>query len=111
MFAPENRNVKTGEVGQSITLSFHIYGYPDIEEIFIEPIGRKPTNRKKLKEYKILESTLNYTDFGNTVGIDGYEILIESEVLDIDDFQAYRITAKNVLGEGYYYFDIVHNGK
>ncbi|VDI27546.1 Hypothetical predicted protein [Mytilus galloprovincialis] len=110
VFAPENRNVKTGEVGQSITLSFYIYGYPDITEIFIEPIGRKPTNRKNSKEYNILESTLNYTDFDNIIGIDGYEILIESKVVDIDDFQTYRITAKNVLGEGYYHFDIVPNG-
>ncbi|CAC5416909.1 unnamed protein product [Mytilus coruscus] len=109
VFAPENRNVKSGVVGQSITLSFHIYSYPDIEDILIETIGRKPTNRKEIKKYNVSESTLLYTEFENLVGIEGYEILIESEVLSIDDFQAYRITAKNRLGEDIYHFEIIDN--
>ncbi|XP_052084700.1 uncharacterized protein LOC127721926 [Mytilus californianus] len=107
VFAPENRNLKKGEVGQSITLSFHIYSCPDVEEIIIENIREKPTKSTQIKHYNILNSTLLYSEFNNTVGIKGYEILIKSKVLDKDDFHVYRITAKNRLGKSSYHFKIV----
>lgn len=111
VFAPENINLKTGRVGYSITLSFLIYSYPDVEEIVIEKIGKKPIKWKQIKHYNILNSTLLYSEYNNIVGVEGYEILIESKVLDLDDFQLYRITAKNRLGDSSYDFVIIDNGK
>lgn len=111
MFAPETRHLQTGEVGQSITLSFHIYSYPDVKAIIIENIGEMPTNSTQIKHYNMSKSTLLYSEFNNTVGIEGYEILITREVLDKDDFHVYRITAKNRLGESSYHFEIIDVGK
>ncbi|CAC5382521.1 unnamed protein product [Mytilus coruscus] len=109
VFPPENRNVQTGQLGQSMTLSFYIYSYPPVEDIFIEQIGRKQIKRKKIDNFIIMTSILSYTEFANVVGIEGYEILIEIEKLDIDDFQSYRITASNRFGESNYYFVIMDN--
>ncbi|XP_052084704.1 uncharacterized protein LOC127721928 isoform X2 [Mytilus californianus] len=109
VFAPENRNVKIGEVGQSITLSFYIYSYPEVEQIFVEKIGLNSIKSNKKQHYTISQSTLRYTEYNNIAGIEGYEILIESDVLDIDDFQTYCITAKNQLGKTSYYFEIIDN--
>ncbi|VDI34267.1 Hypothetical predicted protein [Mytilus galloprovincialis] len=109
VFSPQNRNVKTGEVEQSVTMSFYIYSYPDVEQIFLEKIGVNSTQNQTIRYYNISESTLRYTENNKILGIDGYEILIESEVLDIDDFQTYRITAKNRLGKTNYNFEIVKN--
>lgn len=111
MFAPENTNLKPGRVGQSITLSFYIYSYPEIKEIIIENIKQITIKSKEIKLYRILNYTLVYSQYNNIVGIEGYEILIESKILGIDDFQLYRITAKNHLGDGYYNFAIIDNGK
>ncbi|CAG2190819.1 unnamed protein product [Mytilus edulis] len=107
VFASENKYLKTGTVGLSITMSFYIYSNPDVEEIVIENTGQKPTKSKKFKHNNLFNSTLLYSEFNNIVGIEGYEIVIESEVLDIDDFQIYRITIKNRLGESSYHFAII----
>ncbi|CAC5421333.1 unnamed protein product [Mytilus coruscus] len=109
VFSPENRNVKTAEIGQSMKLSFHIYSYPPVEEIFIEQIGRKQSKRKKINNVNMLTSILSYTEFANIVGIEGYEISVERKIFDKDDFQSYSITARNRLGESNYYFVIIDN--
>ncbi|CAC5421331.1 unnamed protein product [Mytilus coruscus] len=107
VFAKENRPVKIGKVGDSIELSFHIYSFPDVEEIFLEKLGQTHIKKRKISNYKVLNSTLLYTEFNNKVGIYGYEYLIESHKLDIDDFQAYCITANNRLGASDYHFKII----
>ncbi|VDI21739.1 Hypothetical predicted protein [Mytilus galloprovincialis] len=107
VFASENKYLKTGTVGLSITMSFYIYSNPDVEEIVIENTGQKPTKSKKFKHNNLFDFTLLYSEFNNIVGIEGYEIVVESEVLDIDDFQVYRITVKNRLGESSYHFAII----
>ncbi|VDI35301.1 Hypothetical predicted protein [Mytilus galloprovincialis] len=45
VFASENKYLKTGRVGLSITMSFYIYSNPDVEEIVIENTGQKPTKK------------------------------------------------------------------
>ncbi|CAG2214087.1 unnamed protein product [Mytilus edulis] len=107
VFASENKYLKTGTVGLSMTMSFYIYSNPDVEEIVIENTGQKPTKSKKFKHNNLFDFTLLYSEFNNIVGIEGYEIVVESEVLDIDDFQVYRITVKNRLGESSYHFAII----
>ncbi|CAC5398587.1 unnamed protein product [Mytilus coruscus] len=109
VFAPENRNLIHGRIGKSIKLSFYIYSNPDVEEIIIENIGPKPTKREQIKHYNILNSTLIYSEYNKLVGIEGYEILIESKVLDMNDFHLYRNTAKNRLGVSNYHFAIIKN--
>ncbi|CAG2214086.1 unnamed protein product [Mytilus edulis] len=110
VFSPDNRNVKTGEEGQSLSMSFYIYSYPEVEKIFLEKVGMNSSEIQKIKHYNISEYTLLYTEYNNVLGIQGYEIIIESEVLDIDDFETYRLTAKNRLGKTNYYFEITKNG-
>ncbi|VDI46711.1 Hypothetical predicted protein [Mytilus galloprovincialis] len=107
VFSAENIIVIQGEVGQSITLSFYIYSYPDVDEIVIEKIGRKQSRNKQIKNFSISTYTLLYTEFENIVGIEGYKILIERKALELDDFQTYRITAKNQLGKSNYNFEII----
>ncbi|VDI16323.1 Hypothetical predicted protein [Mytilus galloprovincialis] len=106
VFPKENSNVKIGEIGQSITLSFYLYSYPDVEEIYIEKLGSDLTKNRKRNNFNILNYVLHYTEFDNQLGIHGYEILIEHMVLD---FQVYRITAKNRLGSSDYEFEIKDN--
>lgn len=45
------------------------------------------------------------------MGIEGYKILIERKAVELDDFQTYRITAKNLLGKNNYNFEIIDIGK
>ncbi|CAG2242066.1 unnamed protein product [Mytilus edulis] len=97
VFSPENRNVKYGEVGKSMKLSFHIYSYPPVKDIFMQQIGRKQSERKKISTVNMLTSILSYTEFANIEGIEGYEISVEYEIFDKDDFRSYCITAKNRL--------------
>ncbi|CAC5386336.1 unnamed protein product [Mytilus coruscus] len=107
VFAKENRYVKIGRMGQSsITLSFHVYSCPDVEEIFLEKLGLIRGKKRKINRY-VLKPTVLYNEFDSKAGIQGYDILIESEELDIDDFQAYCITVKNRLGESEYHFEII----
>lgn len=96
-----------GEVGQSITLSFYLYSYPKVEQLFVKKIGLNSIKSNEIQHYTISPSILRYTEYNNIEGIVGYEIVIESKVLDIDDFQTYRITAVNRLGRANYYFEIL----
>ncbi|CAG2190820.1 unnamed protein product [Mytilus edulis] len=79
---------------------------PDVEEIFLQKIGRMRGQKKKNEKY-VLKSTLLYNDLDNTTGVPGYDILIESDELDIEDFQAYIITVTNRLGASDYHFEII----
>ncbi|CAG2208416.1 unnamed protein product [Mytilus edulis] len=89
VFAKENRYVKIGKVRQSsVTMSFLVYSCPDVEEVFLEKLGRMRD------------------EFDNKDGIEGYDILIESDELYIDDLQPYCITVTNRLGASEYYFAI-----
>ncbi|VDI21738.1 Hypothetical predicted protein [Mytilus galloprovincialis] len=107
VFAKENRYVNHGKVEQSsIRMSFLVYSCPDVEEIFLQKLGRMRGERRKLHKY-VLESTLLYNELDNTTGVPGYYILIESNDLDIADFQAYIITVKNRLGASDYQFEIM----
>ncbi|VDI27493.1 Hypothetical predicted protein [Mytilus galloprovincialis] len=88
-------------------MSFYIYSYPAVDEVNIEKIGQKQSKNEIIRYYNIINSTLRYTEFNNIIGTEGYEIVIESEVLEIYDFHAYLITVKNHLGESKYHFEII----
>ncbi|XP_071139128.1 uncharacterized protein [Mytilus edulis] len=107
VFAKENRYVNHGKVEQSsIRMSFLVYSCPDVEEIFLQKLGRMRGKKRKLHKY-ILKSTLLYNELDNETGVPGYDILIESDELDIEDFQAYIITVTNRLGASDYHFEII----
>ncbi|CAC5421328.1 HMCN [Mytilus coruscus] len=111
VFAKENRYVKIGKVGQSsVTMSFHVYSCPDVEEIFLEKLGRIRGQKRKIHKF-VLKSTLLYNEFDNKDGIPGYDILIESDELYIDDLQPYCITVTNRLGASEYHFAITKKGQ
>ncbi|XP_071139187.1 uncharacterized protein [Mytilus edulis] len=109
VFTKENRNVNIGEVGKSITLQFYLYSYPKVGYIYIEKLGLNRSQNITMDHYDILEATLHYTEYENKIGIQGYETLVEYTILDIGDFQKYRITAKNRLGASDYHFEIINN--
>ncbi|CAG2208423.1 unnamed protein product [Mytilus edulis] len=107
VFAKENRYVNHGKVEKSsIRMSFLVYSCPDVEEIFLQKLGRMRGKKRKLHKY-ILKSTLLYNELDNETGVPGYDILIESDDLDIEDFQAYIITVTNRLGASDYHFEII----
>ncbi|VDI21745.1 Hypothetical predicted protein [Mytilus galloprovincialis] len=107
VFAKENRYVNHGKVGQSsIRMSFSVYSCPDVDEIFLQKLGRMRGKKKKLHKYD-LKSILLYNELDNETGVPGYYILIESDDLDIEDFQAYIITVTNRLGASEYHFEII----
>ncbi|CAG2226348.1 unnamed protein product [Mytilus edulis] len=106
VFAEEDRYVKIGKVRQSsVTISFHVYSFPDVEEIFLEKLGRLRGKKRKIDEY-VLKPTLLYNAFDKTTRVPGYAILIESDELYIDNLQPYCITVTNRLGASEYYFAI-----
>lgn len=100
--------MQIGKVGQSITLRFLVYSYPDIKEILL---GSTHSSKRKLTTFNVLNTTLLYTEFEIKVGIQGYEISIESQKLNLDDFQTYSITAKNRRGSSDYHFEIIKKGR
>ncbi|VDI46743.1 Hypothetical predicted protein [Mytilus galloprovincialis] len=107
VFAKENIYVNHGKVGQSsIRMSFLVYSCPDVEEIFLQKLGRMRGKKRKLHTY-VLKSTLLYNELDIETGVPGYNILIESDDLDIEDFQAYIITVQNRLGASDYHFGII----
>ena len=91
-------------------MSFFVYSCPDDEEIFLQKLGRMRGKKRKLHNY-VLKSTLLYNELDNETGVPGYDILIESDDLDIEDFQAYIITVTNRLGASDYHFEIIKKGK
>lgn len=108
IFAKENRAVKIGKVGQAIILTFLVYSYPNVEDIFLGPAQ---SIKRKVTKFNVLSTTLLYTEFDNKVGIQGYEISIESPKFNLEDFQTYCITVKNRLGSSDYHFEIIKKGK
>lgn len=100
--------MQIGKVGQSITLKFLVYSYPDIKEILL---GSTHSSKRKLTTFNVLNTPLLYTESEIKVGIQGYEISIESQKLNLDDFQAYSITAKNRRGSSDYHFEIIKKGR
>ncbi|CAG2242550.1 unnamed protein product [Mytilus edulis] len=107
VFAKENRYVKVGKQRKSsMTMSFQVYSYPAVEEIFLEKIGHMDDKKMKITKYT-LKDILLYSEYDNSNGIQGYDILIESELVDKDDFQAYCITITNRLGASNFNFEII----
>lgn len=94
----------------SVTISFHVYSFPDVEEIFLEKLGRLRGKKRKIDEY-VLKPTLLYNAFDKTTRVPGYVILIESDELYIDNLQPYCITVTNRLGASEYNFAITKKGK
>lgn len=92
-----------------MTMSFQVYSYPAVEEIFLEKIGHMDDKKMKITKY-FLKDILLYSEYDNSSGIQGYDILIESELVDKDDFQAYCITITNRLGASNFNFEIIRKG-
>lgn len=100
--------MKIGKVGLSITLTFFVYSSPDVDEILLGPTQSK---KRTVTPFNISKTTLLYTEYENKVGIQGYQISIESQKLTLNDFQAYCIIAKNRIGSSDYHFEIIKKGK
>ncbi|VDI46712.1 Hypothetical predicted protein [Mytilus galloprovincialis] len=106
VFAKENRYVKIGKMRESsVTISFYVYSCPDVEEIFLEKLGRLRGQKKKIDEY-VLKPTLLNNEFDKTTGVPGYDIVIKSDELYINDVQPYCITVTNRLGASEYHFAV-----
>ncbi|VDI73384.1 Hypothetical predicted protein [Mytilus galloprovincialis] len=131
IFVPGHRNVQHSEPGEPLILTFLLYSDPLLDDIWIKSVGtdrkqsvgtdRKQsvgTNRKQSvgtdrkqseteHEFRISNTTLLYTAFGNKGNISGYGITIETNILNSNDFSVYKIWAKNKLGVASYIFEII----
>ncbi|CAC5426686.1 unnamed protein product [Mytilus coruscus] len=110
IFAPENRNVKHGELGQPLILTFVLYSNPIMEDIWIESVSTGNNQAKTKEVFNISNRTLPYTVFGNKGNISGYEIIFETKILTSNDFHEYNMWAKNKLGVDFYRFEIIEMG-
>lgn len=107
IFVPENRNVKHGELGEPLTLTFLLYSDPLVDDIWIKSVGTDRNQSGTKHEFRISNTTLSYTASGNKGNISGYEITIETNILNSIDFCVYKIWAKNKLGVASYRFEII----
>lgn len=91
-------------------ISFNVYSFPDIEEIFLEKIGRLRVEKRKMPKC-VLKSKLLNNVLDNKTGVLGYDILIKIDDLNMDDLQPYCIKVTNRLGASEYHFTITKKGK
>ncbi|CAC5426679.1 unnamed protein product [Mytilus coruscus] len=107
IFPPENRNVKLGVLGQPLILSFVLYSNPFIEDLWIEGATDGDFQNITKSDFKISNTTLLYTAFGNKGNISGYEIIFGANILRSNDFHKYNLWTKNELGVDFYRFEII----
>lgn len=111
IFSPENRNVKLGVLGQPLILSFVLYSNPFIEDLWIEGATDGDFQNITKSDFRISNTTLLYTAFGNKGNISGYEIIFKANIVRSNDFHEYYIWTKNEFGVDFYRFEIVEIGK
>ncbi|XP_052085477.1 uncharacterized protein LOC127723082 [Mytilus californianus] len=107
IFVPENRNVKHGKLGEHLTLTFLLYSDPLVDDIWIKSVGTDRNQSGTKHEFRISNTNLSYTASGNKGNISGYEITIETNILNSKDFCVYKIWAENKLGVASYRFEII----
>ncbi|CAG2214088.1 unnamed protein product [Mytilus edulis] len=75
VFAKENRRVKIGKVGQSsIKMSFLVYSCPDVEEIFLQKLGRMRDDREQSSDQKSQTSNDSDSESSQTVMVGNVEM-------------------------------------
>ncbi|XP_052064796.1 uncharacterized protein LOC127704698 [Mytilus californianus] len=107
IFVPENRNVKHGELDEPLTLTFLLYSDPTIKDIWIEGVDTDHKQNKIKLEFKLANSTVPYTAFGNKGHIMRYNITIQTNIVSSIDFRVYKIWATNELGVTSYKFEVI----
>ncbi|CAC5423230.1 unnamed protein product [Mytilus coruscus] len=106
IFLRENRNVMHGELGEHLTLTFLLYSDPLLDDIWIQSVGTDCNQNRTKHEFRMSNTTLSYTAFGNRGNIKGYEIEIDTYIENSNDFRVYHICAKNELGLDFFIFEI-----
>ncbi|XP_071144179.1 uncharacterized protein [Mytilus edulis] len=107
IFVPGHRNVQHSEPGEPLLLTFLLYSDPLLDDIWIKSVGTDRNQSETKHEFRISNTTLSYTAFGNKGNISGYGITIETNILNSNDFSVYKIWAKNKLGVAAYIFEII----
>lgn len=110
IFLRENRNVMYGELGEPLTLKFLLYSDPLVDDIWILSVGTDCNQNRTKHEFRMSNTTLSYTAFGNRGNISGYEIKIDTYIENSNDFRVYHMCAKNKLGLDFFIFEIRPSG-
>ncbi|XP_052065092.1 uncharacterized protein LOC127704895 [Mytilus californianus] len=106
IFLRENRNVIYGELGEPLTLTLLLYSDPLVDDIWIQSVGTDCNQNRTKHEFRMSNTTLSYTAFGNRGNISGYEIEIDTYIENSNDFRVYHICAKNELGLDFFIIEI-----
>lgn len=99
------------KLGEHLTLTFLLYSDPFVEDIWIQSVGTNRYQNKGKYELKMVNTTLSYTAFGNRGNISGYEITIDINIENSNDFCVYHIFAKNELGSDFFIFEVKSSGR
>ncbi|VDI64204.1 Hypothetical predicted protein [Mytilus galloprovincialis] len=105
IFASENRNVKVVQLYKPITLSFLLYSEPIVDKLVIVCVAGNYTKNETTQDFRIYETDLIYTHFGQTGTIRGFEITLDFKMIS-NEYNAYKIWAINVRGGGSFSFKV-----
>lgn len=116
IFVHGNSNVKSVELYKPLTLSFLLYSYPIVEEIWIEGVASSYTINETIHDFRIEKRKLLFSEIENNkvfskIGNNkGYEFAFEIKILS-NEYEMYKIWTKNRLGEDSFSFSIRAVGK
>ncbi|XP_071122542.1 uncharacterized protein [Mytilus edulis] len=105
IFASENKNVKVVQLYKPITLSFLLYSEPIVDKLVIVCVAGNYTKNETTQDFRIYETDLIYTDFGQKRTIRGFEITLDFKMIS-NEYNAYKIWAINVRGGGSFSFKV-----
>ncbi|CAC5419888.1 unnamed protein product [Mytilus coruscus] len=104
-FVQENKKVKFVEIFKPTAMTFLIYSNPVVEAIWIEAVAPCYTKNETILDFRISETELLYSEFGNKGSIKGNAITFEFKIFSTE-YEMYKIWTKNKRGEDSFDFNI-----
>ncbi|CAC5396460.1 unnamed protein product [Mytilus coruscus] len=105
IFVQENKNIKFIELFKPTAMTFMICSNPVVEEIWIEAVALCFMKNETVLDFRISETKLLYSDFGNKGFIKGNKITFEFKTIS-SEYEKYKIWTKNRRGEDSFDFNI-----
>lgn len=91
-------------------MTFIIYSNPFVEKIWIEGVAPSYTINETIRDFRISERKLLYSEFENKGNIKCYEIEFEIKMLS-NEYEIYKVWTNNGIGEDSFSFNIQAFGK
>lgn len=91
-------------------MTFLIYSNPVVEELWIECVAPCYTKNETILDFRISETELLYSEFGNKGHIKGNAIAFEFKMFS-NEYDIYKLWTKNGLGKQSFSFNIRAVGK